>query len=73
VGSLCGEVGIANTAEHTQVLIRGCDTVKSDIRVGDADRFAREAIQQVRSGVEPFYPIANQHRGLNIAESRSYY
>jgi hypothetical protein len=44
VGSLCGEVGIANIAKHTQVLIRGCDTVKSDIWAGDADGLAREAI-----------------------------
>jgi hypothetical protein len=64
VGSLCGEVGIANTVEHTQVLIQGCNTVKSGIRAGDADRFGREAIQQVRSGMEPFNPIMSQHRGL---------
>jgi hypothetical protein len=32
VDSLCGKVGIANTTENMQVLIRGCGTVKSDIR-----------------------------------------
>jgi hypothetical protein len=64
VGHLCGEVGIENATGHTQVLIRGCDIVKSDIRAGDVDRFAREAIQQVGSGVEPFYPVASWHRGL---------
>jgi hypothetical protein len=64
VGNLCGEVGIANTVEHMQVIIRGCDTVKSDIRPGDAYRFSREAIQHVCNGVEPFYPIVNWYRGL---------
>jgi hypothetical protein len=64
VGSLCGKVGIANTAEHAQVLIWGCDTIKSDIRAGDVDYLAREVIQQVRSGVKPFYPVTSRHRGL---------
>jgi hypothetical protein len=64
VGHLCGEVGIENAAGHAQVLIRGCDIVKSDIRARDTDHFAREAIQQVGSGVEPFYPVASWHRGL---------
>jgi hypothetical protein len=41
-----------------------CGTVKSDIWAGDANRFAREAIQQVNSGVEPFYPVASWHRGM---------
>jgi hypothetical protein len=45
VGSLCGVVGIANITEHAQVLIQGCDAVKSDIRAGDANCFAREVIQ----------------------------
>jgi hypothetical protein len=45
VGSLCGEVGIANTAEHMQVIIRGCDAVKSDIRAAGIDCLAREMIQ----------------------------
>jgi hypothetical protein len=45
VGSLCGEVGIANIAEHMQVLIWGCDVVKSDIRAGGAACLPREAIQ----------------------------
>jgi hypothetical protein len=31
VGNLCREVGIANTTKQSQVLISGCDTVKSDI------------------------------------------
>jgi hypothetical protein len=45
VGSLCEKVGIANAAEHTQMLIQGCDAVESDIRAGDADRLTREVIQ----------------------------
>jgi hypothetical protein len=45
VGNLCRKVGIADTAENAQVLIRGCDTVKSDIWAGDADCHAREVIQ----------------------------
>jgi hypothetical protein len=69
--NLCGVVGIAKTAEHVQVLIQGCDVIKSNIRAGDADRLAREAIQQVRSGVEPFYPIASWHRGLK--QQRTYH
>jgi hypothetical protein len=64
VDSLCGEVGIANIAKHAQVLIWGCDAIKSDIRAGDVDCLAREATQQVRSGVEPFYPVASWHRGM---------
>jgi hypothetical protein len=66
VGSLCGEVVIANTAEYVQVLIWGCNavTIKSDIWAEEADRLARETIQQVCNGVEPFYQVASRHRGL---------
>jgi hypothetical protein len=41
---LCGEVGIVDAAEHAQVLIRGCDAIESNIRVGDVDRLTRETI-----------------------------
>jgi hypothetical protein len=44
VGSLCREVGIANTTEYAQVLILGCDAIKGNIRAGDADYLAREVI-----------------------------
>jgi hypothetical protein len=62
VSSLCGEVGIAHAAEHTQVLIGGCDTVKGDIQAGDADCLARETVQQVRSSWESVDPVASRHR-----------
>jgi hypothetical protein len=64
VGSLCEKVGIANTAKNTQVLIRGCDAIKSDIWAVDIDCLAREGIQQVRGGVEPLDPVVSRYRGL---------
>jgi hypothetical protein len=44
VSSLCGEVGIADAAKHTQVLIRGCDAVEGNKQAGDTNRFTREVI-----------------------------
>jgi hypothetical protein len=41
-----------------------CDAVKSDIQAGDRNCLVREAIQHVHSSVEPFYPVASQHRGM---------
>jgi hypothetical protein len=64
VSSLCGEVGIANTAENVQVLIWGCGVVKSDIQAGGADCLAGKAIQQVHSSVECFDLVAYRHRSL---------
>jgi hypothetical protein len=36
---------MANIVEYAQVLIQGCDAVKSDIQAGDIDCLAREPIQ----------------------------
>jgi hypothetical protein len=41
---LGGEVGIAGATRHSQVLIGGGDTVKSDIGAGCVDRFAGKTV-----------------------------
>jgi hypothetical protein len=52
---LGGEVGIVGTTEHPQVLIRGGDTMESDIGVGFTDRLAGKMVQQICGSVEPSY------------------
>jgi hypothetical protein len=61
---LGGEVGIAGTTKHSQVLIGGGDTLESDIGAGCADRFARKTVQQICGSVEPFYLVASRERSL---------
>jgi hypothetical protein len=56
---LDGEVGIAGTTEHLQVLRGGGDTVESDIGVGFVDRLAGKIVQQICGNVEPFYLVVS--------------
>jgi hypothetical protein len=56
---LGGEVGIAEPTKHPQKLIRGGNTVESDIRAGFADHLVGKMVQQIRGSVEPIYPVAN--------------
>jgi hypothetical protein len=56
---LGGEVGIAGTTGHLQVLIGGGDTVESDIGAGFADHLAGKTVQQIRGSVELIYLVAN--------------
>jgi hypothetical protein len=64
VSSFSGEIGIAGTVEHTQVLIGGVDSMEGEVWTGRADRPDGEVIQQIYDSVEPFYPVANQNRSL---------
>jgi hypothetical protein len=42
---LWGEIGIAGTTEHVQVLIGGGDSMEGKVWIGRADRLAGEAVQ----------------------------
>jgi hypothetical protein len=64
MSSFDGEVGIAGTTEHSQVLIGGGDTMESDVWAGCIDRLAGKMVQQICGSVEPFYPVASQERSL---------
>jgi hypothetical protein len=59
-----GEIRIAGTNEHVQVLIGRGDSMEGEVWTGRADRPGGEAVQQICGGVEPFYPIASQNRSL---------
>jgi hypothetical protein len=64
VGGFGGEIRIAGTTEHVQVLIGGGDVMESEVWASHADRLGGEAVQQICGGVEPFYPIASGNRIL---------
>jgi hypothetical protein len=59
-----GEIRIAGTTEHAQVLIGGDDSMEGEVWAGRVDRLGGEAVQQICGGVEPFYLVASQSRSL---------
>jgi hypothetical protein len=59
-----GEIRIACTTEHAQVLIWGGDSMQGEVWTGRADRLGGETVQQICGGVEPLYPIASRNRSL---------
>jgi hypothetical protein len=64
VSGFGGEIGIAGTTKHAQVLIRGGDTVEGDVWTSRADHLGREVVQHICDSVDPFYPVASQNRSL---------
>jgi hypothetical protein len=64
VSGFGGEIGIAGTIEHTQVIIRGGDSMKGEVWTGRADHLSGEVVQQICVSVEPFYPVVSQNRSL---------
>jgi hypothetical protein len=64
VSGFDGEIRIAGTTEHVQVLIGGGDSMVGEVWTGHADRLDGEAVQQICGSVEPFYPIASRNRSL---------
>jgi hypothetical protein len=63
VSGFDGEIRIASTTEHVQVLIGGGDSMEGEVWDDHVDRLGGEEIQQICDGVEPFYP-ASQNRNL---------
>jgi hypothetical protein len=64
VSGFGSEIRIADTTEHTQVLIGGGDSVDGEVWAGHADRLGGEAVQHICDGLKPFYPVASQNRWL---------
>jgi hypothetical protein len=64
VSGFGGEIRIAGTTEHVQVLIGRGDSMEGEVWAGHADRLGGETVQQICGGVEPFYPVASQNRSL---------
>jgi hypothetical protein len=64
VSGFGGEIRIAGTIEHAQVLIGGGDSMEGEVWADRADRLGGEAVQHICGGVEPFYPVASQNRSL---------
>jgi hypothetical protein len=64
VSGFGGEIRIAGTTEHTQVLIGGADSMEGEVWTVRTDRLGGEAVQQICGGVEPFYPVASRNRSL---------
>jgi hypothetical protein len=64
VSNFAGEIRIAGATEHTQELIGRGDSMEGDVWTGHADCLGGEVVQQICSGVEPFYPVANQNISL---------
>jgi hypothetical protein len=64
VSGFDGEIRIAGTTEHAQVLIGGGNSMEGEVWTGRADRLGGEAVQQICGGVEPFYPVASRNRSL---------
>jgi hypothetical protein len=51
-------VRLTHTAEDMEVLVRGCWSEESDMRVESMNHLCGETVQEVRGGVEPLCPIA---------------
>jgi hypothetical protein len=64
VSSFSGEISIADTTEHAQVLIGGGDSMEGEVWTDYTDHLGGEVIQQICGGVEPFYPVASRNRSL---------
>jgi hypothetical protein len=64
VSGFGGEIRVAGTTEHAQVLIGGGNSMEGKVWTGRADRLGGEAVQQICGGVEPFYPVASRNRSL---------
>jgi hypothetical protein len=64
VSGFGGEIRIAGTTEHVQVLIMGADSMEGEVWTGCTDRLSGEAVQQICGGVEQFYPIASPNRSM---------
>jgi dihydrofolate reductase len=63
-----GEIRIAGTTEHTQILIGGGNSMEGEVWAGRADRLGGEVVHQIFGGVEPFYPVASRSRSLKSRE-----
>jgi hypothetical protein len=70
VSGFGGEIRIAGTIEHAQVLIGEGDSMEGEVWTGCADRLGGEAVQQICGSVEPFYPVASRNRSLKKQGTR---
>jgi hypothetical protein len=52
MGSGDGSVGIANTAEHTEVVVGGGCAVQGKVGSGVAHHFRGEAVEEMGGGVQ---------------------
>jgi transketolase N-terminal domain/subunit len=64
-----GEIRIASTIKHVQVLIGGGDSMEGEVWACCADRLDVEVFQQICGGVEPFYPVASRNRRQNAGNT----
>jgi hypothetical protein len=64
VSDFGGEIRIAGTTEHVQMLIGGGDSIEGEVWASCADRLGGTTVQQICGGVEPFYLIASWNRSL---------
>jgi hypothetical protein len=64
VSGFSGEIRIAGTTKHTQMLIGGGDSMEAKVWASHADRLGGETVQQICGSVEPFYPVASRNRRL---------
>jgi hypothetical protein len=55
MGGFGGEIKIAGSTEHVQVLIGGGDSMEGEVWAGHAYRLGGEVVEQICGGVEPFY------------------
>jgi hypothetical protein len=68
VGGFGGEIRIAGTTKHAQVLIGGGDSMEGEVWAGHADRLGGEVFQYICGGVEPFYQVASPNTSLKSRE-----
>jgi hypothetical protein len=57
-----GEIRIADTTEHAQMLIGGGDSMEGEVWAGRVDRLSGETVQQICGGVKPFYSVMSQNK-----------
>jgi hypothetical protein len=46
------------------MLIGGGDSMKGEVWIGHVEHLGEEVVQQIYDGVEHFYPVVSQNRGL---------
>jgi hypothetical protein len=59
VSSCGGEIRIAGTTIHVQVLIGGGNSMEGEVWAGHADHLGGEVVQQICGGVKPFYLVVS--------------
>jgi hypothetical protein len=64
VGGFGEEISIASTTEHVQVLIGGGHSMEGEVWARHANCLGGNVVQQICSGVDPFYSVASWNRNL---------